>query len=142
MSDPSDDESTGDRSAEAPDDPPAEAAGDRRADPDDVDDLPTISCTRCSREWDLSYELEELRVGNQAVEQFALDHQRHTGHFPDDISVWQADCRTCPEGVMRLSEQAVVRWAETHARHTHHAVDVSGPRDESTRRVLPPSAEE
>lgn len=121
---------------------PSDEAGETATDPDGVDDLPTISCERCGREWDLSYELDELRMGNQAVEQFALDHQRHTGHFPDEVSVWQADCRQCPEGVLRLSEQAVSRWAETHARHTTHAVDVSGPRDDSSRRVLPPSTDE
>jgi hypothetical protein len=86
---------------------------------------PTITCARCGREWDLSYELDDLQVGNQAVEQFALDHKRHTGHFPDDVSTWQATCRQCPEGVDRLSEDAALRWAQTHARHTRHAVTVT-----------------
>jgi hypothetical protein len=93
-------------------------------DPDAVDDLPTVSCERCGREWDLGYELEDMAVGNQAVEQFALDHQRHTGHFPDGLSTWQADCRHCPESVQRLEERAARRFAETHARHTGHTVAI------------------
>jgi hypothetical protein len=95
-----------------------------------IDDTPTISCSRCNREWDLSYELDELRLGNQAVEQFALDHMQHTGHFPDDVSTWQADCRRCPEQVERLSERGVRRWARTHARHTRHDVDIISPTEE------------
>lgn len=90
-----------------------------------VDDLPTVSCTRCGRDWDLAYELDELVAGNQAIEQFALDHKRHTGHFPDDAATWLARCRHCPEGVERLSRTATRRWAETHARHTRHSVAVS-----------------
>ena len=89
---------------------------------DDVDDLPTVSCTRCGRTWDLAYELDELVAGNQALEQFALDHKRHTGHFPDDAATWLAQCRHCPDGVERLSQDATRRWAERHARHTHHTV--------------------
>jgi hypothetical protein len=96
--------------------PPAEA----------VDDTPTVTCSRCDRAWDLAYELDDLGVGNQAVEQFALDHQRHTGHFPDDVATWRADCRNCPEGSEHLGERAATRWAETHARHTRHAVAVRG----------------
>ncbi len=91
---------------------------------DDVDDTPTISCARCGREWDLDYELNELRLGNQAVEQFALDHRRHTGHFPDGVSTWLAECRQCPETAERLTEQAVRRWGRTHARHTRHSVEL------------------
>jgi hypothetical protein len=98
-------------------DEPPESGSDR-------DDAPTVSCTRCGAEWDLSHELDELRVGNQALEQFALDHKRHTGHFPDDVSTWRAVCLRCPEGVERLSEDAAHRWAETHARHTRHGVEV------------------
>lgn len=94
------------------------------ADPGDVDDTPTISCERCGREWDLDYELDEMTVGNQAVEQFALDHHRHTGHFPDGVSTWQAACQQCPEAVQRLEENAARRWAKTHARHTRHTVSI------------------
>lgn len=93
-------------------------------DPDAVDDVPTIACERCGREWRLAYELDEMGVGNQAIEQFALDHHRHTGHFPDGISTWQAVCRQCPEEVQRLDEHAAHRWAETHARHTRHSVAI------------------
>jgi hypothetical protein len=89
-----------------------------------IDDVPTVACERCGREWRLDYELEDLRVGNQAVEQFALDHRHHTGHFPDGVTTWQADCRNCPETVERLEESATRRWARTHARHTRHAVDL------------------
>lgn len=96
-----------------------------------VDDVPTVSCERCGREWRLSYELDELRVGNQALEQFALDHERHTGHFPDGVTTWRARCRRCPDGVDRLSAEAARRWAETHARHTRHDVEVRGT-DETT----------
>ena len=94
-------------------------------DPDaEIDDTPTVSCTRCGREWDLSHELDELEVGNRAVEQFALDHMQHTGHYPDGVATWRAVCRNCPEGVERLSEHGASRWAETHARHTRHDVEV------------------
>ena len=92
--------------------------------PDDVDDTPTITCSRCDAEWALDYELDELSMGNQAVEAFALDHQQHTGHFPDDVSPWVADCRQCPDGVRRLEQQGAHRWAQTHARHTRHTVDL------------------
>lgn len=100
--------------------------------PSDVDDVPTVTCSRCDREWDLSYELDELRVGNQALEQFALDHARHTGHYPDDVATWRASCRNCPEQVERLSEDSVYRWAETHARHTSHGVEVRHASEEET----------
>jgi hypothetical protein len=103
----------------------------READPE-IDDVPTISCSRCNREWDLAYELDELRLGNQAVEQFALDHMQHTGHFPDDVSTWRATCRRCPEHVERLSERGVRRWARTHARHTRHDVEIRSPTDEQS----------
>ena len=83
---------------------------------------PTVSCERCGRQWELSYELDELMAGNRAVEQFALDHKRHTGHFPDGIETWRAECRHCPEGAERLEEGAARRWASTHVRHTSHAV--------------------
>ncbi|USZ68081.1 hypothetical protein NGM10_15280 [Halorussus salilacus] len=98
----------------------------------EIDDTPTVTCSRCDREWDLGYELDDLGVGNQAVEQFALDHQRHTGHFPDGIATWRATCRNCPEAVERLSEDAARRWAETHARHTRHSVELRHATDEET----------
>ena len=105
--------------------PPAEA----------VDDTPTVTCTRCDGEWDLAYELEELHTGNQAVEQFALDHKRHTGHFPDGVETWRADCRHCPERSEHLGEHGAFRWAETHARHTRHAVVVHHATGEETTLV-------
>lgn len=103
----------------------------------EIDDTPTITCTRCGREWDLSYELDDLMVGNQAVEQFALDHKRHTGHFPDDVTTWRARCRNCPEAVERLSEDAAHRWAKTHARHTHHKVQVDHATEDETTCIEP-----
>jgi hypothetical protein len=94
-------------------------------DADDVDDVPTVSCSRCGRTWDLAYELDDLAVGNQSFEQFALDHVRHTGHYPDDVTPWVADCRRCPDGERFLSERAATRWAETHARHARHEVSLT-----------------
>lgn len=91
---------------------------------EDVDDAPRITCTTCDREWTLAYELDEMRLGNQSFEQFALDHKRHTGHFPDDVTPWLTDCRRCPQGDAFLSEGAARRWATTHARHTRHPVTV------------------
>lgn len=90
----------------------------------DVDDAPTVSCRQCDREWTLAYELDRLRVGNQAFEQFALDHERHTGHFPDGVTPWLVACRRCPAGEQFLSERPARRWAETHARHTGHRVEL------------------
>ena len=123
------DDSDSDSDAPFPDErrrgrPRSGGRGDESPTPADVDDVPTVSCSRCGREWDLSYELDEMRVGNQALEQFALDHARHTGHYPDDVSTWRANCRNCPEEVERLSEDSAHRWAETHARHTTHGVEV------------------
>jgi hypothetical protein len=92
--------------------------------PEDADDAPTVTCERCGREWDLAYELDELHAGNRAVEQFALDHERHTGHYPDGVATWRAICRHCPDGIERLTADAARRWAETHARHTHHDVEL------------------
>lgn len=94
--------------------------------PDDgaVDDPPTVSCSRCGDEWTLKYELDDLRIGNQAVEKFALDHHQHTGHYPDDVSPWVADCRRCPETAALLAEEGARRWAEAHARHTRHTVEI------------------
>ena len=92
------------------------------SEPTDIDDTPTITCSRCDREWDLAYELDELRTGNSAVEQFALDHERHTGHYPDGVTPWIAACRCCPAGERFLRERPARRWARTHARHTDHGV--------------------
>jgi hypothetical protein len=114
---------------DVPDQPPG---------PDDVDDTPTVTCERCDRAWGLDYELEDMQVGNQAVEQFALDHRRHTGHFPDGLATWRADCRRCTEAAERLSEHGARRWAETHARHTDHAVDLHHADGETTTRVRAP----
>lgn len=100
--------------------------------PDDIDDTPTVSCSRCNTDWNLGYELDELQVGNQAVERFALDHKRHTGHFPDEISAWVAACRQCPDGEEFLSERPARRWAETHARHTRHDVTLRHAEEEPT----------
>ncbi len=97
---------------------------------DDPGNAPTVSCRRCGREWDLGDELDA--VGNSAFEQFALDHRRHTGHFPDGIATWRAVCRHCPERAERIEESGVRRWARTHARHTDHAVDIEGSDGEST----------
>lgn len=91
---------------------------------DAIDDTPRITCSRCGREWDLAYELEELSVGNRAVEQFALDHERHTGHVPDEVTPWIATCRQCPDGEQFLTERPARRWARTHARHTSHTVEL------------------
>lgn len=101
---------------------------DRPADDRDApESVPTVGCTRCDREWELRYELETLKAGNQALEQFALDHERHTGHFPDDVTPWVADCRRCPDREGYLAERPARRWAETHARHTGHPVELQAP---------------
>lgn len=88
------------------------------------DGTPNVTCSRCDETWDLSYELDEIQVGNRAVEKFALDHRRHTGHFPDGISPWLADCTQCPDSEQFLSEDPARRWAETHARHTRHEISL------------------
>lgn len=93
--------------------------------PGEVDDTPTVRCSRCGDEWDLGYELDTLRVGNRAIERFALDHKRHTGHFPDDAGAWSVMCECCPDGDEFLTERPARRWAETHARHTGHDVSIS-----------------
>ncbi len=87
-----------------------------------VENTPTVYCSRCDRTWELEYELESLYAGNQAFEQFALDHKRHTGHFPDDVTPWTVRCQQCPAGDRYLDEPPARRWAETHVRHTHHEV--------------------
>jgi len=89
---------------------------------DPAADSPTVSCRRCGREWDLEAELNA--VGNQAFEQFALDHRRHTGHFPDAVETWRVVCRHCPEEAERLARDAARRWAETHAKHTRHDLEI------------------
>ncbi|MFB6097150.1 MAG: hypothetical protein ABEJ74_07160 [Haloferacaceae archaeon] len=104
---------------------------------DHLDRTPVITCSRCGDEWDLRYELDEMQVGNRAVEQFALDHQRHTGHFPDEVTPWVADCQQCPDGEQFLSERPARRWAETHARHTRHSVDVQHDTQEESITVEP-----
>ena len=98
----------------------------------DPGEHPTVTCSRCDRSWDLAYELDELQVGNRAAEQFALDHHRHTGHYPDGVSPWVADCRQCPETEQFLAERPAERFARTHARHTNHDVALRSPDDEST----------
>ncbi|CDK40299.1 MULTISPECIES: hypothetical protein [unclassified Halorubrum] len=95
--------------------------------PDDRPEVPTVSCARCDREWDLDRELDEIPPGGHAIEQFALDHERHTGHYPDDVTPWTVRCRRCPDGERFLSERPARRWAETHARHTRHTVDIEAP---------------
>ena len=109
--------------------------------PTELDDTPTVRCSRCDREWDLGYELDDLGVGNQAVEQFALDHKRHTGHFPDDVTTWFARCRRCPEGSEHLARHAAERWATIHARHTRHAVAIEHGIDDETTVVEPEDAQ-
>jgi len=129
-----DDPASGGDGTPGPDD-----SGGARPPVEDVDDTPTLACTRCDREWDLSYELDELGIGNQAVQQFALDHKRHTGHFPDEVGTWHAECRRCPDGSEHLAEHAARRWARTHARHTHHAVAVEHARTDERSVVEPPA---
>lgn len=109
-----------------------------RSDPTEgIDDVPRVSCSRCGRTWDLAYELDDLQVGNRALERFALDHRRHTGHFPDDVTPWLVACRRCPEEEAFLSEEPARRWARTHARHTRHAVGIHPPEDDEPDRVDP-----
>ncbi len=110
---------------------------DRSDPPGGIDDVPQVSCSRCNRTWELAYELDELQVGNRALERFALDHRRHTGHFPDDITPWLVECRRCPDEDAFLSETPARRWARTHARHTGHAVDLYPPDSDHTERVEP-----
>lgn len=105
--------------------------------PDDIDDTPSVICSRCGRSWELTYELDELQVGNRALERFALDHRRHTGHYPDDVTPWSANCRICPDEELFLAEQPARRWAETHTRHTRHTVELQPPLEESVELVEP-----
>lgn len=110
-------------------------AGDSSADTPESG-VPTVTCTRCDREWDVGFELEELYAGNRAVEQFALDHERHTGHFPDDVTPWIVDCRQCPDGDQYLEEQPARRWAKVHARHTTHSVELQPPGDQGSSELI------
>ena len=112
-----------------PDSPPSE--------PETPDGTPTVHCSRCDQQWDLSYELDDLQVGNRAIERFALDHRRHTGHFPDDVTPWIVECQRCPDDDLFLSEQPARRWAETHARHTRHTVRVEPPTESDKIEVTP-----
>jgi len=96
------------------------------------DGTPTVSCSRCDQGWDLRYELDELQVGNRAIERFALDHHRHTGHYPDDVTPWIASCRRCPDEERFLAERPARRFAETHTRHTRHTVELTSPEGESS----------
>ena len=105
-----------------PDDP---EPPDASIDADAADNTPTVTCSQCDRTWELEYELDALYAGNQAFEQFALDHKRHTGHFPDDVTPWIADCERCPATEQYLDEEPARRWAETHARHTSHPVGLT-----------------
>jgi hypothetical protein len=127
------DSADGDDSTGSDTQPPAADATDEPA-----DNTPTVSCERCGRTWTLDYELDALYAGNQAFEQFAIDHERHTGHFPDGVTPWAVDCRQCPDGERFLDERPARRWAETHARHTRHAVELS---HSETETVVEPDAE-
>ena len=110
--------------------------------PDGIDDTPTVTCSRCDTEWDLEYELDTLRVGNRAVERFALDHKLHAGHFPDEVRPWTVVCEQCSDGDEFLTERPARRWAETHARHTRHSVTVERANtDESEERLVEPDSE-
>jgi hypothetical protein len=112
---------------------------DTDADPEEepAGEPPTITCSRCDREWTLDYELDELQVGNRAFERFALDHKRHTGHYPDDVTPWLVTCRQCPEREQFLAERPARRHAQTHARHTRHAVELDAPEREESERIEP-----
>ena len=101
--------------------------------------VPTVTCSRCDREWELNYELEELQVGNRAPEQFAMDHNRHTGHYPDGVTPWTAACRQCPATDSFLAERPARRFAETHARHTTHTVTLRQPESDENETVQPPT---
>ena len=101
-----------------------ESPDDRLGDPDRI---PTITCSECDQSWELAHELEELHAGNRAVEQFALDHYRHTGHYPDAVTPWIVACQHCVQEEQFLEEAPARRWAETHARHTRHEVGLRTP---------------
>jgi hypothetical protein len=101
--------------------------------------VPTVTCTACEREWELHYELEELKVGNRALEQFALDHHRHTGHYPDDVTPWVVACDQCPATEQYLEERPARRFAIAHARHTNHTVSILDPNSEDEQQIRPES---
>lgn len=119
-----------------PDSPRSEELGVEEAQAD-LDVVPTVSCSKCGQEWDLDYELDELHAGNRAVEQFALDHHRHTGHFPDDVTPWIVSCQHCPAQEHYLGERPAVRFARTHARHTRHTVVLDAPESSGRERIGP-----
>jgi hypothetical protein len=98
---------------------------------------PTVSCTTCGREWTVTYELDELMAGNRAIEQFALDHHRHTGHFPDDVTPWLVSCDNCPAGEQYIEERPARRFARTHARHTTHTVSLTAPTADIPEQITP-----
>ena len=100
---------------------------------------PTVSCASCNREWVLDFELDELRAGNRALEQFALDHYRHTGHYPDDVTPWVASCEQCPAEEQYLEKRPAKRFATTHARHTQHTVLLTLSDEDESRKIGPES---
>jgi len=104
------------------------------------EDPPTITCSRCDREWRLDYELDDLQAGNRAFERFAMDHHRHTGHYPDGVTPWRIACRQCPEREQFLAERPARRHAQTHARHTRHTVELEAPEREEAERIEPPES--
>lgn len=107
-----------------------------------VEDTPTVHCSRCDETWELGFELDELQVGNRALEQFALDHHRHTGHYLDEVTPWMADCRQCPDGEEFLAERPARRFARIHSRHTGHDVTLQPPdSDGKTSLIQPPSGD-
>lgn len=102
--------------------------------PSDPDSTPTVTCSICDWEWSLEYELDELQAGNGAVSQLAMDHYRHTGHYPDGVTPWVVDCLECHDGEQFLRERPARRFAQTHARHTGHEIEIEPPDGEPERR--------
>lgn len=117
-------------------DPPHDQFASGDLPPEGPDLAPTVTCSTCDREWDLSYELDDLHAGNRAIEQFALDHYRHTGHYPDDVSPWRVSCEDCPAEEQYLEERPARRFGETHARHTRHSLVLHGP-GEGSQSIAP-----
>jgi hypothetical protein len=118
--------------------PLPEDTGPERQSPKGADPAPTISCSTCGETWDLSFELDELHAGNRALEQFALDHFRHTGHYPDNVAPWTASCQQCPAEERYLERRPAQRFGETHARHARHSVVVESP-SKDTHHIDPDS---